>query len=160
MIKYDADEIVSIHIASMSRIIFKRDSGIMSIAFPFCISSIDGQPEISLRGNDVVLNSANTSLAISQYLNGPIDLEGDDGYLSNQLEDAISIISTLENYEDGYVRFDKDEINQNAEAHPLCHFDFYYTESAAIKIGFDLDPEVNLFREFMDASKPRYYARK
>ena len=38
-------------------------------------------------------------------------------------------------FEEGYIRYDHDEINENGLLHPLFHYDIFYSSNTTFKIG-------------------------
>ncbi|WP_370559690.1 hypothetical protein [Edwardsiella tarda] len=40
-------------------------------------------------------------------------------------------------YEDGYIRYDVDDVRVNGKLHPLYHFDVFYSNQPTFKIGLE-----------------------
>lgn len=156
----DVNNCLTIEVDSMSRVFINRNAAMFSIVFPFNILKIDDAIEISIKGTDILLNSANTSMVISLLNSDSTANEACDGELGSALEEAVDIVRHLEQYEDGYLRFDHDADRADNIYHPLYHFDFYYSQSATIKVGFDTPPSIASFRDLINGLTPAYYARR
>ncbi|WOB50719.1 hypothetical protein NYR97_04780 [Xanthomonas hydrangeae] len=59
----------------------------------------------------------------------------------------------------GYFRFDDDPVNENGHIHPRFHYDFFYTNSASVKIGSPKPSDVVSFYSLCDASIAKRYLR-
>lgn len=57
----------------------------------------------------------------------------------------------------GYFRFDDDPDNENGHLHPRYHFDIFYKNNTAIKIGYDQAAGIDCFYSLFDNSTPKKY---
>ena len=117
----------------ISRIILSASGSHRSMVFPFIIENVDGCLHVSTRGSRLEVNLAMVS-QMKEYFNegASIDCEYDDLELS---DDTKLVIRELAIFEDGYIRFDDDPERENGRIHPRFHYDIFYTNLAAIKIG-------------------------
>ena len=52
--------------------------------------------------------------------------------------------------EDGYIRYDCDELHQKADIHPLHHLDINYSSGITYKIGLRNSMKLDEFKDVLD----------
>ena len=133
------------HKDKMSRLIFVGENKIYSIAFPFNISQITSDMISINYKNRFEIDSQNISILLS-LLKSPTIISEDClefiDPITNHEQNLWSTLRDLLISEDGYVRYDKDEIGiQKAKKdghqhrHPLNHIDIFYTNQVTFKLG-------------------------
>lgn len=60
----------------------------------------------------------------------------------------------------GYFRFDDDPSNENGHVHPRYHYDFFFKNSTAIKIGSPAVSGIDCFYALCDPSLTKRYLRE
>lgn len=135
-----AGEIVLV-VSKMSRLFYFSEYKYFSINFPFTVTESD-------RG--LIYSSKNIedvdSWITSQILS---IITAEHSFESCSIYDFIDPIASVTEYhasfwaffkdlllyEDGYIRYDYDEKNQDDSLHPLNHYDVFYSPGATFKIG-------------------------
>ena len=137
----------------MSRLFFITEEKYFSIAFPFYVTFDENKYYFKFQ-NLLEIDSRLISqvLAIIQC----------DEFKATCSLDFISPICEYEEecdenfwlflrelllMEDGYIRYDYDVKNENGHAHPLNHYDLFYSSNATFKLGLK---EKNSIIEFVD----------
>lgn len=128
----------------MSRLFFVCENKIYSITFPFNINQTKSELSINYK-NRLDIDSKNITTLLSILKSTTVEsedcLEFIDPFVSydNNLWTTFRDLLLIE---DGYVRYDKDEIgfqeaknNGHENRHPLNHIDIFYTNQASLKIG-------------------------
>ena len=130
-----------LQVEKMNRLIFSFEKKIFSINFPFAATEKDGaltfrsihHPKIDSKVTSEVLSviATNEKFESKEILHfaDPISsyCEFDD--------DFWSLFRELLMFEDGYIRYDHDEIRCNGALHPLHHFDVFYSNGSTFKLG-------------------------
>lgn len=150
---------VIIKISKMSRIIYKLDNKMFSISFPFNISKTEEGYDIY----DGISKIKIDSLIISKIINILNDFSSenediyeflsqfDDGDNNEEVLDKIwKIFKKVLFSESGYLRYDYDEEHENANIHPLNHYDIYYTNGNTFKIGLNDKIDLKKFIDLLD----------
>ncbi len=130
-------------IDKMSRIFYYKKDKFFSVSFPFTVI-IDGDEisEITTYSGIVVdsklLSSATAILLNSDFRLNPSPMnfwvESDSSEV-----DALCFLEEIFQFEPAYVRYDKDEANENGKLHPLHHLDINYSSYSTYKLGLDLE---------------------
>ena len=132
---------IKLIVAKMSRLFYFSENKYFSINFPFTVADAD---------DGLVFSSENTldidSKITSQVL-GIISTS--NSFNSNCLYDFLDPISSIVDsnsnfwsflkelllFEDGYIRYEYDEENENGLIHPLNHYDVFYSSNSTFKVG-------------------------
>ena len=135
---------IVIYIDKMKRIFYCTKNKVQSICFPF---SVIKNNQIKFYYNNTEINFKSISILVRIFSTNKMDnslnliesLLNDEEYSNssecdqNFLEELLLFLST---FEDGYLRFDFDDVeNEDEPYHPLHHIDFYYSNSNTFKLG-------------------------
>ena len=132
---------VILQVSKMSRIFFISEAKVFSLAFPFFITETDGvfsfkshsHSDINHKATSDILSVLDTSsLFDSSYVFNfaePID------DLCQSDEQIWALFRELLTSEEGYIRYDYDELHQNGHFHPVNHFDVFFSTNVTFKIG-------------------------
>lgn len=134
---------LTIRVDKMSRLFCSSEGGrkIFSVAFPFGVSFGNDQYrflsregiEIDSRAssNIIALIDSSEILGVQDFCSfiDPI-LE-----LSEYDPQLWTLMRELMIAEDGYIRYDWDEIREDGLRHPLHHLDVYYSSASTFKVG-------------------------
>lgn len=143
---------LQVFVDKMRRIFICTDSRLYSIGLPFMFHlNRDGTCGFSFQGKD--LDSLTLSVLVSVLRDERLD--EDISRLSEVVDDVgitfgdssvdLKWIDTLAavvvSFDYGYVRFDRDEENEDGSIHPLYHLDICYSGEVQYKVGLhdDLD---------------------
>lgn len=157
----------------MSRLFFFKDNKYYSIVFPFYVTEIDEKLSFSLK-NEVEVDAEMISNVFSIIRCEKFEDKCSLNFIEpiNEIEEDINedfwdFFKELLMFEDGYLRYDKDEENylkakENGEEHkhPLHHFDFFYSSNATFKIGLRNEILQNDFIDVLDVNKDCEYINK
>ncbi len=132
---------VVLHVSKMSRIFFFSAFRYFSICFPFTVSDEEGFLAFS-SGGIIDVDSKTTSDVLS-FINS------DENFNVNCVYQFIEPILDISHYEpnfwmlllklltldDGYIRYDYDEENEQGLIHPKNHYDVFYSSNSTFKVG-------------------------
>lgn len=154
---------VQIRSSTMKRLFVLGPDRMFSLAFPFHIKFQEGQYFVESLSH-IKVDSSLTShmLTFMRVLEaGSIDSEW---ALTSFLDENVNGVSDfwmlfleLLNAEDGYLRFDHDEVRENGNLHPLDHVDLFYSNSATFKIGFHSKIEIEHAIDLLNLETDCYY---
>lgn len=152
---------ITIYVDKMSRIFYETKEKYFSFIFPFLIETHENTYKFYDNSMDCELNSRILSMLISIFRQNCM--------LENSLEKAMdTIIEIAEEYEyqdidtiwrlifklwymeEGYIRYDYDDIHVNGKFHPLCHLDINYSSEVTYKIGLNNTIQMNAFKDILD----------
>lgn len=148
------------HKEKMSRIFFVNENKTYSINFPFNLLFENDKISINYK-NIIDLNSYNISTLISFIKSFNISSENCFDFAEQVIdfeeitkENYWLLIKDLLLFEEGYIRYDKDEVGYNEAVkknekhrHPLNHYDIFYSNEVTFKLGLEYD----IFdKEFID----------
>ena len=132
---------VVLKVSKMSRLFFFSQDKFFSINFPFFVSdannelsfySKDGNEVDSKVTSDVLSILASDTVLSSSDVIAFAELVSD---ISDYNAGFWSLLRELFLFEDGYIRYDYDEKNENGLKHPLYHLDVFYCSGSTFKIG-------------------------
>lgn len=140
----------------MKRIFISSKSKSFSASFPFSIKDVDGILRFEL--NSGIEITSRISSEVISILSSTRAFENDEALgLLDDLEQSTSdpdtlwrVLGELVQADDGYVRLDHDEANQNGDLHPLDHLDIFYSQSATFKVGLRSKYEVSQLIDVLD----------
>lgn len=147
-----------LHVAKMNRLVFAFEKKIFSINFPFSAYQKDGA--LSFRCNH---HSKIDSKVTSEVLSVIGEIEKFESKEILHFADPISSFCEFDDdfwslfrellmFEDGYIRYDHDEIRDNDALHPLHHFDVFYSSSSTFKLGSAKSVTAAHFVDVLDLS--------
>ncbi len=158
---------LSIVVISMSRLFFETTDRrkIFSVAFPFSVrEEEDGVCFYSREG--IKMDSRVTSQIVGLVTGAQVFEEKDFGRFLDPIFDAAdldpslwTLLRELMLAEDGYVRYDWDEVRANRHLHPLHHLDFFYTPSGSFKLGLGATLDRDQFVHLMNVETDCMYVR-
>lgn len=137
------------------RVIISRSGSIHSIVYPFKIEHENGTYSLKSIENRIDIDLFMLSQLMCYYKSGIPDDDQDP--VSDLSLDAIAIIDELSSYEEGYVRFDDDPARENGRMHPRYHYDIFYTDQAAIKIGLNKAVDIESIIDFLSPKTNCHY---
>lgn len=156
-----------LHKDKMSRLLFVGENKIYSIAFPFNISQITSDVILINYKNRFDIDSQNISILLSLLKSPTINSEDCLEFIDPITNYPQTIWSTLRDLlilEDGYVRYDKDEVgfekaktDGHVHRHPLNHIDIFYTNQATFKLGLKQEYTNNDLIDLMDRNTDSKY---
>lgn len=152
---------------SYCRALIKKQDGFFSMAIPFQI--IDEGDSIFFNF-DVISEPVSgqfISIIRNSILAAKEDYFSHDKIVFNLFEDFgldpsdamryLDAFIELISSDHGYFRFDDDQKNENGDIHPRFHFDFFYKNTSAIKIGYDKPVDIDCFYALFDNVRPKRY---
>ena len=131
---------IILKVDKMSRIFFFTEKKYFSISFPFNVIENNGikfsSKQISDIDNEITseivsllkCNEGNSINCIYEFIEPLLEFTSKNEYIGTLINELIF-------NEDGYLRYDCDEIHQNAKIHPLHHYDIFYSNHSTFKIG-------------------------
>lgn len=146
IIKDDNEMRIVIYIDKMKRIFYCTKNRVQSVSFPFNINKVNDNDikfyykniEIDFKLISILIrifstNKMDNSLTLIESLLNDSEYSNSTEEYQNLLEELLLSLSI---FEDGYLRFDFDDIeNEDETYHPLHHIDFYYSNSNTFKLG-------------------------
>ncbi|MFN3880469.1 MAG: hypothetical protein ACK4L8_03465 [Nitrincola lacisaponensis] len=165
-INIESDLKIILNISKMNRLIFVSDIKIFSISFPFIVKEKDNIIKFSTLTGEIIDNSMiSSALSIIDdsgvmsdvCISGFADKVLDESFYKNEF---WPFFRALLLYEDGYLRFDHDNLRENGKFHPLNHIDFCYTSSATYKLGLDNKIDSDFLLDILDISTDCHYIRR
>lgn len=133
--------VMTLQISKMSRLFFSSPDKVFSVNFPFTAIEQDDYLRFrSIHHSDI--NGALTSNIIS-ILESTTTLEAREVFEfaepifshADSDPDFWCLFRDLLMHEDGYVRYDHDEIRKNGNLHPIDHLDIFYSTANTFKLG-------------------------
>lgn len=153
----------------MSRLVFVGENKNYSIAFPFNITQITTDVISINYKNKFDIDSQNISTLLSLLKSPTINSEDCLEFIDPITNFDQNLWSTLRDLlilEDGYVRYDKDDLGfQKAKKdgqehrHPLNHIDIFYTNQATFKLGLKQEYTDNDLIDLMDRNTDCKYLK-
>ena len=142
------DDYILLKISKESRIYFFSKEKYYTLSFPFSVLEADHQLSFKLKHYNADITNEDIYFienVVCNEMNGEIDRHKD---IEKMLDSTLTplqkefLVETLL-AEEGYMRFDKDEANQNGHIHPLLHVDTFYRDYNKAKFGLfkELTPE-------------------
>lgn len=152
------------------RALIRKDDGFFSMALPFQVID-NGETinfnldsfgeEVSGRFISIIRNAILTAqsgvMSHEEIVCSIADSFGLDISDATNFYDAFAALLADDH---GYFRFDDDPKNSNGDIHPRYHFDFFYKNTSAIKIGIDSHADIDFFYGLFDSGRPKHYLRR
>ncbi|WP_170825729.1 hypothetical protein [Halomonas caseinilytica] len=152
-------------ISKMSRLVFEGSGKIFSINFPFKVVDDAGFLRF-FTSTEVELDSFLTSEVMAFISEDGVIYSDDFFDFASPIVDSNAdkrefwlLVRELFFYEDGYLRVDHDEDNQDGHYHPLDHFDFFYSGNATFKVGLVERYTIDNVLDVLDVTTPCHYLR-
>jgi len=147
---------IILQINKMSRLFFFSDKKYFSIVFPFFVSFQEDMYNFSFK-NMIEIDKGLISKVLSIIkcdefkANCSLDfVEPICEYEENCDDNFWLFLKELLLMEDGYIRYDYDEENQDNDLHPLNHYDLFYSSNATFKIGLNAEVGKNEFIDLLN----------
>ena len=150
-------------VAKTSRLFYFSENKCFSIAFPFLVSESDQGLTFTSKTVPQVDNKVTSDvLAVvlgEEFCEGRCALEFAEPIVDIAKDELAfwPFLLGLLMYEDGYIRYDRDEVNENGDLHPLHHYDCCYSSYSAYKIGLRSSINVSRFIDFMQLGTACHY---
>lgn len=151
------------------RALVRKADGFFSMAIPFQV--VDSGDSISFNfdqaGEEVsgrfisIMRNALTASRKASFSYGEVESSITDAFFLEPSEAALycdAFVSLLSD-DHGYFRFDDDAANADGHIHPRYHFDFFYKNASAVKIGADTFVDIECFYALFDGARPKRYLR-
>ncbi|MBF4987597.1 hypothetical protein [Methylophilus sp. 14] len=166
---YDPEYNFVIYSGDYRRVVVRRDSGYFSMSVPFQIvddgyriffnsdsikQEVDGYL-ISIFRN-AISTCQEADFSIEAILVSLMDSFGLEDYEATKYLDAFI---ALINEDHGYFRYDDDEENHNGDIHPRYHLDIFIKNTSTVKIGTELQQNLDCFYSLCDKKIPKKYLR-
>ncbi len=132
---------VVLHVSKMSRLFFFSDFRYFSVCFPFSVREGMDTFEFSL-GGVVDVDSKITSDVLS-FIDSDANFNINCAYqfiepvldISRYEPNFWTLLLKLLTLDDGYIRYDYDEENEQGLIHPKNHYDVFYSSNSTFKVG-------------------------
>ncbi len=156
---------IILQIDKMSRLFFFTNKKYYSIVFPFFTQKEEDTYSFSFK-NMIEIDSRLISQVISIIkcdefkANCSLDFVAPIcDYEEECDENFWEFLRELLLMEDGYIRYDYDEKNENGAMHPLNHYDLFYSSNATFKIGLNQKLEEDDFTDLLDINTDCRYIK-
>ena len=154
---------MTLQVSKMNRLFFSSPGKIFSINFPFTATESEGLLKFRYI-NHSNIDSALASNVLS-ILESTTVLEGREVYelLESILNHAESdpdfwcLFRDLLTLEDGYIRYDHDEVRKNGNLHPLDHLDIFYSSSNTFKLGLNRTITTDLLSDMLNVTSDCHF---
>ncbi|BFU78243.1 hypothetical protein ALC152_14580 [Arcobacter sp. 15-2] len=154
-----------LRIDKTKRLLYFTEDKYFSISFPFSVMKVDEELKFYTNQKinvDYLLTSQVLNIINCDEFNEQCSLDFVEPIYAceeNFNKDFWLFLRELLMSEDGYIRYDYDEINYNKYKekgeelkHPLNHYDIFYTNYSTFKIGLNQKIDENYFQDFVDVS--------
>lgn len=129
-------------VSKMSRLFYFSDKKYFSINCPFFVQ--DDVAGVSFWCSDLEVENRITSSVMGLLAEG-------GSFDANNIYDFMDPIAALEEgqknfwelymrlltFDDGYIRYDDDEKNENGQKHPKNHYDIFHSQQSTFKVGLN-----------------------
>lgn len=158
---------LAICVNKMSRLFYTSEGGrkIFSVGFPFGATFGNGEYRFLSR-EGVEIDSRVSSNIIALINSNQIFGEQDfcrfiDPILELSEYDPLlwTLMRELMIAEDGYIRYDWDEIRQDGHLHPLHHLDVYYSSASTFKVGLGQQLDQPSLMSILDTATECHYLK-
>lgn len=155
--------VMTLQVSKMSRLFFSSEDKVFSINFPFTVieqegclrfrsihhSDIDGL----LTSNVISILESTTSLESREVLEfaDPIFTQSESD------PDFWCFFRDLLMLEDGYIRYDHDELRKNGNLHPTDHLDVFYHSANTFKLGLDRRITADILTDILNLSSDCHF---
>ena len=163
--KEDSKGKMILKIDKMSRLFFFTNDKYYSIVFPFFTQKEEETYRFSFK-NMIEIDSRLISQVISIIkcdefkANCSLDFVAPICDYEEECDENFWIfLRELLLMEDGYIRYDYDEKNENGAMHPLNHYDLFYSSNATFKIGLNSKLEKHDFTDLLNTNTDCRYIK-
>lgn len=154
---------VILRVDKMSRLFFVFDKKIFSINFPYVVTEVDGLLEFRS------LHQAKIDSAFTSHVLSVLDM--DESFENREIlnfadpisdiclfdADFWSLLRELLMCEDGYIRFDHDDVRADGRRHPVDHLDVFYSSGSTFKVGLDTSISHDVLCDLLDLNTDCHY---
>lgn len=156
---------LSIHIDKMSRLFCASKGGckIFSVSFPFSVTCTDGEYRFYSREGVEIDSRASSNVITVIDSGGIFGVQDFSSFIDPILEmseydpQLWTLMRELMIAEDGYVRYDWDEIRQDGHRHPLHHLDVFYSSGSTFKVGLGQQIDQPSLASIVDTTTDCHY---
>lgn len=132
---------IILHVDKTSRLFFVSERKIFSINFPFFV--VESDLGLDFKSNNHSDVDGRVTSEIIALLDSGAVFDSSDFVIFAEALFALcdldyqlwALIRDLLAFEDGYLRYDHDPVNEDGHRHPLHHIDVFYSNSSTFKIG-------------------------
>lgn len=153
-----------LYVDRMSRVFISENNKIHTFHLPFFVSDNDGCVKAYYNSLEIenwiisiirsTFNAQNEVQGIEDLIDSFWDASRDFGVCDSQIKPYKGLLTFLLSFEDGYLRFDHDEVNIDGLMHPANHLDLYYSNKATFKIGLNKELEHDCFINILNKNTP------
>ena len=151
-------------VSKMSRLFYCSDKKCFSINFPFTVISNDhGSLVFQSKYIDDINNKVTSDLIgiiiVGNALGSNDIMEfAEPIYNISEFNEGFwSLFRELLLFDDGYIRYDFDQIREDGVIHPLHHLDVFYSSNATFKIGLRKQIEDKHLVDLLDTNSDCHY---
>lgn len=150
-------------VSKMSRVFFVSDAKVYSLTFPFFVTEKEGVFSFKSHSHPNIDHRVTSDLL--SLLEAPRVFLSDEVLEFAELVDDIaqfdlqiwSLFRDLLISEEGYIRYDYDEVHENGHHHPLNHFDVFFSNSSTFKLGLHSRTDIDAFIDLLDNNTECHY---
>lgn len=158
---------VAVYTGGYNRVLVRKSDGFFTMNFPFKIEDQGDslslmydnfQMVIDLRTVSMMRNAIQTC-NLTGYSHEEIILSLNSNF-DAPIREAIDVcdaFTSLISEDHGYFRFDDDPTNENGAIHPRFHFDFFFRNTASVKLGADMMISHDFFYPLFDIKQEKHY---
>jgi len=150
-------------VSKMSRIFYVSEKKVYSLAFPFFVTEKDGLLTFKTHSHADINHKVSSD--ILELLGASNVFQSAEVLaFAESVDDMAQFdpqIWTLFRYlllsEEGYVRYDYDEKNEDGHFHPLNHFDIFFSAASTFKLGLQAPTDIDKFVDLLDRNAECHY---
>lgn len=158
---------IAVFTGDYCRLLIKKTDGYFSMSIPFQVVNDGGRvsftfdiigEEVSGRFISIMKNAIETSRNNSHSHEDVVcSICENYGLEVSESIKYYDAFATLISDDHGYLRFDDDDDRANGDIHPRYHFDIFFKNTSAIKIGYDNFADMSSFYALFDGEQPKEY---
>jgi hypothetical protein len=150
-------------VSKMSRLFYISETKVFTITFPFFVNKVGDNYSFKSHAHSDVNSKVSSDILALLDADGIFETMEVLNF-AEPISDACkydvelwALFRELLMAEDGYLRYDHDDVRVDAHKHPLNHLDVFYTNSSSFKIGLiDRINEAHL-TDILDANSDCHY---
>lgn len=139
--KEDSKGEIILHVSKMSRIFFFSEFRYFSVCFPFTV--LEGSESLEFSSDGIVDIDSKITSDILAFINSEESFNVNCAYrfiepvldMSRYEPNFWTLVLKLLTLDDGYIRYDYDEENEQELVHPKNHYDVFYSSNSTFKVG-------------------------
>lgn len=150
-------------VSKMSRLFYVSEAKVFSISFPLFVQEIEDSLIFKSHGHPDVNSKVSSDILALLESDGIFDTPEVLSF-AEPISDACAydldlwaLFRDLLIAEDGYIRYDYDEVREDGHRHPLNHLDIFYSTSATFKLGLNEKLDHENFANILDLNTDCHY---